>query len=69
MKKLVKNMQTNPFRSKFLVVNREWIISNIALILGGRQFQEGEGAEFNYIKNVYQTVVDLKAEQEALKEE
>ena len=36
VKRLIKNCQTNPFRHKFLVMNREWLVKNIALILGGR---------------------------------
>ena len=38
IKRLIKNVQTNPFRHKFLILNREWIVSNIAYILGGRAY-------------------------------
>ena len=30
IKRLIKNAQTNPFRHKFLILNREWIVHNIA---------------------------------------
>ncbi len=30
MKRLIRNIQTNPFRHKFMRNNREWIIHNIA---------------------------------------
>ena len=32
------NLTTNPFRYKFIMVNREWIINNLAMILGGRVY-------------------------------
>jgi hypothetical protein len=38
MKRLLKNITTNPFRNKFVMVNREWLVSNLATILGGRAF-------------------------------
>ena len=53
MKKLIRNVQTNPFRFKFLMINREWIISNIASILGGRTYLSEAGAEQNYLRHVY----------------
>ena len=53
IKRLIKNAQTNPFRSKFVFLNREWIVQNIAMILGGRSYTSIAGAELNYIKHVY----------------
>jgi hypothetical protein len=38
MKRLLKNITTNPFRNKFILVNREWLVNNLAGILGGRSF-------------------------------
>lgn len=38
MKRLLKNVTTNPFRNKFVLVNREWLINNLAMILGGRSY-------------------------------
>jgi hypothetical protein len=38
MKRLLKNITTNPFRNKFILVNREWLVNNLASILGGRQY-------------------------------
>ena len=26
IKRLIKNIQTNPFRNKFIILNREWIV-------------------------------------------
>lgn len=43
--KLVRNIQTNPFRHKFLRLNREWLIHNIATILGGKNYMITAGAE------------------------
>lgn len=45
MKVLVKNLQTNPFRHKFMRVNREWLIHNIASILGGKNYMKNMGEE------------------------
>jgi hypothetical protein len=39
MKRLLKNITTNPFRNKFILVNREWIVNNLAQILGGKAFE------------------------------
>ena len=38
MKRLLKNITTNPFRNKFILVNREWLVNNLATILGGRNY-------------------------------
>jgi hypothetical protein len=35
-KRHIKQIQSNPFRHKFVHVNREWIINNIARVLGGK---------------------------------
>lgn len=49
MKMLVRNLQTNPFRHKFLRVNREWIIHNIASILGGKNYMKNAGPEYEFL--------------------
>ena len=36
------------------MVNREWLVSNIALILGGRSYLTEAGAEMEYLKHIYQ---------------
>ena len=45
MKRLLKNITTNPFRNKFILVNREWLVNNLASILGGRNFSNRPGTE------------------------
>ena len=45
VKTLVRAIQTNPYRHKFLRVNREWLIHNIALILGGKNYLAQAGPE------------------------
>ena len=57
-KRLIKNAQSNAFRHKFIILNREWIVKNIAFIMGGRQYVEEAGAELNYIWHVYKTAVN-----------
>mmetsp|Transcript_135 Transcript_135/g.119 ORF Transcript_135/g.119 Transcript_135/m.119 type:complete len:125 (-) Transcript_135:872-1246(-) len=52
-KRLVRDIQTNPFRHKFMRVNREWIIHNIALILGGKNYLTKAGAELQYLQAIY----------------
>lgn len=52
-KRLIKNVTTNPFRHKFIILNREWVVQNIALILGGRSYVSQAGAELNYLRHVY----------------
>jgi len=49
VKKLVVSIQTNPFRHKFMRVNREWLIHNIALILGGKNYLARAGPELQYL--------------------
>ena len=67
-KRLIKNAQSNAFRHKFIILNREWIVKNIAFIMGGRQYVEEAGAELNYIWHVYKTAVNQKAMQERVEE-
>jgi hypothetical protein len=55
---LVKNLQTNPFRHKFLRVNREWLIHNIAMILGGRNYLKHAGPELQFLQKIYQRAVN-----------
>lgn len=57
-KRLIRNVQTNPFRHKFVVLNREWVITNIATILGGRSYLAQAGAELDYLKHIYQAAVN-----------
>jgi hypothetical protein len=49
MRVLVKNLYTNPFRHKFLRVNREWLIHNIATILGGKNYLKHAGPELEFL--------------------
>lgn len=35
-KRHIRQIQSNPFRHKFVYINREWIINNIARVLGGK---------------------------------
>jgi hypothetical protein len=57
---LIKNIQTNPFRHKFLRVNREWLIHNISLILGGKNYMKHAGPEFEFLQKIYQRAVNAK---------
>ena len=57
---MIRNVQTNPFRHKFTQVNREWIINNLALILGGRNYQANFGGEQAYLKNLYQAAINYE---------
>ena len=54
----------NPFLKKFVILNREWIVQNLAMILGGRAYLSTAGAELNYIRHVYQTAVNQQAVQQ-----
>ena len=60
MRVLVKNLQTNPFRHKFMRVNREWIIHNIAEILGGKNYMKAPGPESEFLKKIYQRAVNAR---------
>lgn len=53
MRVLVRNLQTNPFRHKFLRVNREWLIHNIAVILGGKNYLKHAGPEVDFLQKIY----------------
>lgn len=53
--------------------NREWIIHNIAVILGGKNYMNQPGPEYEFLKNIYQRAVNaesidakLKVEQERI---
>ena len=61
MKRLVKNIQSNPFRHKFMRNNREWIIHNIAIILGGKNYLNNAGPEFEFLRNIYQRAVNAES--------
>ena len=60
MKVLVRNLQTNPFRHKFLRVNREWLIHNIASILGGKNYMKNAGPEIEFLQKIYQRAVNAQ---------
>jgi hypothetical protein len=45
MLRLIRSIQTNPYRYKFMSNNREWIIHNIAMILGGKNYLHSAGDE------------------------
>ena len=57
----MRNIQTNPFRHKFMRVNREWLIHNIALILGGKNYLAQAGPELQYLQAIYQRAVNAEA--------
>jgi hypothetical protein len=40
------------------MVNREWLVSNIADVLGGRTYHAEAGAEMDYLKHIYQTAIN-----------
>lgn len=61
VRKLVRSIRTNPFRHKFMRVNREWLIHNIALILHGEDYQAHAGAEREYLQTIYQRAVNAEA--------
>jgi hypothetical protein len=73
-KKLAKTIVENHFRHKFVRVNREWIIHNIATILGGKNYIRHAGAELPYLQAIHQRAVNaeevekrLDAEQQQVK--
>lgn len=61
VKALVRSIQTNPFRHKFMRVNREWLIHNIALILGGKNYLSRAGPALQYLQAIYQRAVNAEA--------
>lgn len=61
VKRLIKNIQTNPFRHKFVRNNREWIIHNIAVILGGKNYLNNVGPELDFLRNIYSRAVKAEA--------
>jgi len=69
MKRLVRNIQTNPFRHKFMRNNREWIIHNIATILGGKNYMNQAGPESEILRNIYQKAVNAETIDAKLKKE
>lgn len=52
LKRLLKNITKNPFRNKFILVNREWLVNNLAMILGG-QSKQRNAVEMIYLNKVY----------------
>lgn len=68
-RKLAHNIQTNPFRHKFMRVNREWLIHNIAVILGGKNYLKHAGAELPYLQAIYQRAVNAEAIEQRLRAE
>lgn len=69
MKRLIRNIQTNPFRHKFMRNNREWIIHNIAMILGGKNYMNQAGPELEFLRNIYQRAVNAESIDAKLKVE
>jgi len=72
-RRVINNIQTNPYRYKFITVNREWLVSNLADVLGGRTYMTEAGSEADYLKQIYTTAIrthnlnkDLEAHQKAL---
>jgi|LauGreDrversion4_2_1035121.scaffolds.fasta_scaffold13514_2 hypothetical protein len=63
----IKNLVTNPFRHKFMRVNREWIIHNIATILGGKNYLRNAGPELDFLQKIYQRAVNAKEVDNKLK--
>ena len=41
-------------------VNREWLIHNIASILGGKNYMKHAGPEFEFLQKIYQRAVNAK---------
>jgi len=68
-RKLAHNIQTNPFRHKFMRVNREWLIHNIAVILGGKNYLKHAGAELPYLQAIYQRAVNAEEIEKRLRAE
>ena len=50
-------------------VNREWLIHNIALILGGKNYLVNAGAELQYLQAIYQRAVNAEAIDAKLQQE
>lgn len=69
MKRLIRNIQTNPFRHKFMRNNREWIIHNIATILGGKNYMNQAGPEAEILRNIFQKAVNAETIDAKLKKE
>ena len=50
-------------------VNREWLIHNIAVILGGKNYLSTAGAELQYLQAIYQRAVNAEAIETRLRKE
>ena len=50
-------------------VNREWLIHNIALILGGKNYLARAGPELQYLQAIYQRAVNAEAIDVRLRQE
>jgi hypothetical protein len=71
MKRMLKNITENPFRNKFILVNREWLVNNLAMILGTQKNGHRQASEMTYLNKVYQSAVNAQAIEQrlALKQE
>jgi len=71
MKRMLKNITENPFRNKFILVNREWLFNNLAMILGTQKNGHRQASEMTYLNKVYQSAVNAQAIEQrlALKQE
>jgi len=49
--------------------NREWLIHNLALILGGKNYLSRAGKELEFLKSIYQKAVNAEAIENRLKKE
>lgn len=50
-------------------MNREWIIHNIANILGGKNYLKHAGVELPYLQAIYQRAVNAQAIEKKLESE
>ena len=61
VKRHIRQIQSNPFRHKFVYVNREWIINNIARVLGGKNLMSQQsGGVVDFLKNIYQKAINAE---------
>ena len=67
--RMIRNIQENPMRYKFMRNNREWLIHNLALILGGKNYLSRAGKELDFLKSIYQKAVNAEAIENRLKKE
>ena len=69
-KRHIRQLQSNPFRHKFVNVNREWIINNIARVLLGKNLMSHKNnQEADFLKAIYQKAINAEAVDEKLRVE